>query len=313
MQYVSQAFCPIIGAWLMNLDGQGGTPEIAMTASLIAAVLTIAVTAIAFPETLDKCKTSKGGCTAAVDTDQEACKQHSVQEAVRLAMAKRWANMKAGVTGIGIGNICFLGLAILCTTIGIKANDWYGLVQYPVIRLSWTFPEASSVVSIQALIMLLNFAILLPTYSQIGAKYLGTVAKANFTIMISSSVLLTIGSVFIGFSTTALTFILGMIVYTLGAGLPVATQAFVASLMDKSKLARVMAILSIAATGGKVVASGLFPQVLALGLDSGIKMLVGLPFFVAAALFLCAGLCVMIVGLRTGNSNGYESIPSEEE
>lgn len=64
-----------------------------------------------------------------------------------------------------------------------------------------------------------------------------------------------------------------------------------------------MAVLSIAATGGKAIASGLFPQVLALGLDTHVEWLVGLPFFVAAALFLIAGACVLLVGLRMRKSS----------
>ena len=153
-------------------------------------------------------------------------------------------------------------------------------------------------VSIQALVMLLNFGLLLPAYNRLGSTYLGSAAYTSFAIMIGSSVVLSGGAVLVGLSSTTVAFLAGMVIYTLGEGLPVATQAYIASVTDKSYLARVMAVLSIAATGGKAVASAVFPQILALGLDTHVEELVGLPFFVAAGLFLIAGGCVAIVGLR---------------
>jgi hypothetical protein len=43
---------------------------------------------------------------------------------------------------------------------------------------------------------------------------------------------------------------------------------------------------------------GLFPRALALGLDMNAEELVGLPFFVAAGLFLMAGGCVQLSDLK---------------
>jgi hypothetical protein len=162
------------------------------------------------------------------------------------------------------------------------------------------------VLSIQALVMLLNFGLLLPTYNRLGSEYFGSTAYGSFTIMIGSSIVLCGGAVLVGLSTTSAAFLVGMVIYTLGEGISVATQAYVASVIDKSYLARVMVVLSIAASGGKAIASGLFPQVLAIGLDTHVEELVGLPFFVAAGLFLIAGGCVVVVGLRTKRSSGIE-------
>ena len=146
--------------------------------------------------------------------------------------------------------------------------------------------------------MLLNFGLLLPAYNRIGSKYLGSTTYTSFAIMIGSSIVLSGGAVLIGLSSASSAFLIGMVIYTLGEGLSVATQAYIASVIDKSYLARVMSVLSIAATSGKAIASALFPQVLALGLDTHVEVLVGLPFFVAAGLFLLAGGCVSAVGLR---------------
>jgi MFS family permease len=337
MQYVAQAFCPPIGGWLMNLDGKGGTPEVAMMVSLATALLAAFVTIFFFPETLDKsmrARPSQNDQEFSAQEDQVQAsngvsQRSGLGEAIRDRLKKAWQDIKLGVSGAGFGNISLLAMSILCAAVGIKAMDWYGLIQYPVIKLGWTFPQvrnlpqipipktdplkASSVVSFQALVLLLNFGLLLPTYNRLGSMYFGSAAYASFAIMIGSSIVLSGGAVLVGLSNTSAAFLLGMVIYTLGEGIIVATQAYIASVIGKSYLARVMAVLSIAAAGGKAIASGLFPQVLALGLDTHIEELVGLPFFVAAGLFLIAGGCVVIVRFRMRRSSGIDgSSPSLE-
>jgi MFS family permease len=161
--------------------------------------------------------------------------------------------------------------------------------------------------------MLLNFGVLLPLYTRLGTKYLGSARNASFAIMIGSSLVLAAGAVMTGMSSTAPVFILGMVVYTAGEGLTVAINAYIATVIKKAYLARVMAMVSIAATSGKAIASAVFPQVLAIGLDTHIDELVGLPFLVASALFLMAGACVIIAGLSTRQRSEAAVIESIDE
>jgi MFS family permease len=150
MQYVAQAFCPPIGGWLMNLDGNGGTPEIALVVSVAMALLAVFITIFFFPETLDKKskrdKPSENGQDASAQEDQlrtsnEASKQSRSDAIVWGRIKRAWQDIKLGVSGAGFGNILLLAASILCATVGIKAMDWYGLVQYPVIKLGWTYPQ----------------------------------------------------------------------------------------------------------------------------------------------------------------------------
>lgn len=322
----------------MNLGGEGGTSEVAMIVSLATALLSALVTIFFFPETLDKSrldKPSHDNQEPAAQDDQRRASSEGTQpsgfgKAINGRMSKAWQDIRLAVSGAGFGNILLLAMSILCATVGIKATDWYGLVQYPVIKLGWTFPQvrspamnhcnrkadplkASAVVSIQALVMLLNFGLLLPTYNRLGSRYFGSAAYASFAIMIGSSVVLCGGGVLIGLSSTSAVFLIGMVIYTLGEGIMVATQAYITSVIGKSYLARVMAVLSIAVTSGKAIASLFFPQVLALGLDTHIEELVGLPFFVAAMLFLVAGGCVVIVRLRTRMDKSSEIMEHDDE
>lgn len=293
MQYFAQTFTPAIGGWLMNLDGKGGTPQLNLYASFALAVLTALITIFFFPETVHESRDTKEPGTAMEnDTASDA------DQPPRAGLTSAWYQRFAGaVSGVGVANILLLSLSICFAATGIKAIDWYALVQYPVIKLHWTFPEASSVVSMEGFLMLIYFSLILPALNRAAASWLGP-SKGHFLIMACSSLLLTLGSLVIGFSNTSATFITGIIVYLFGEGLPPATQAFIVSMVEKSKVARVMATLSLASIFGKLAASILFPKVLAWGLDTHIDVLVGLPLFVSAGMFVISAFCVGLVGLR---------------
>lgn len=152
MQYVAQAVTPPIGGWLMNLDGKGGTPEVAMIASIAMAILAAFITIFFFPETLDKSRHDRPSHNDEGSSAQEAdsrapnagVQRRGPGEAMRNKIRKTGEDIKLGVSGAGFGNILLLAVSILCAAIGIKAMDWYGLIQYPVIKLGWTFPQVGN-------------------------------------------------------------------------------------------------------------------------------------------------------------------------
>lgn len=295
MQYLAQAFCPSIGAWLMNMDGKGGTPQVNMAVSLAVSTFVMLLTIFAFPETVQESRSDK----TFVEDDDESEPPVDVLNRKPHLLKRKWEDFSRGVSGVGAANVLLLALSILFGAIGIKSIDWYALVQYPVVKLHWTFPQASNVVSMQGILMLLHFSIILPTLNRVAASYLGSPGRAHFAIMAGSSVLLTAGAALMGLSATSLAFVLSVVLYLFGEGLPTATQAYIVSLIDKSKVARVMATLSMASIGGKLIASILFPKMLAIGIDTHIDVLIGLPFFVSAGLFVVSAICVTIVGIRT--------------
>jgi hypothetical protein len=303
MQFLAQTFCPFIGAWLMNMDGKGGTPYINLSVSLGMAILTMFVAIFLFPETLHESRKAKDTLTEdgenlisqPLKQNEDACWKENP--------ATRWLylrlqSMAESISNIGVTNILLLSLSIMFAATGIKAIDWYGLVQYPVIKLHWSFPQASMIVSIQGILMLLHFSLILPFLNRTAAKWLGSAGHAHFVIMAGSSVLLTLGALVVGFSNSTGVFFVGVVVYLFGEGLPTATQAFIVSLVEKRQVARVMATLSITSIFGKLCASILFPRVLAWGLDSHVELLVGLPFFVSAGMFVVSGLCFSVVGVK---------------
>lgn len=147
MQYVGQAVFPPIGGLLLDLDGKGGTPLAAMIVGIGAGVVSLGLTGLLFPET-------KGAQTTKEDEDhdqisdriaaqeRDAADQENFEaQAVASAFT---AKVRKGVEGIGIINAIALGLALFFVSVGIKAIDWFGLLQYPVIRLGWTYTQASA-------------------------------------------------------------------------------------------------------------------------------------------------------------------------
>lgn len=311
MQYLAQTICPTIGAFLMNLDGKGGTPQVNLTVSLVLATFTAVLTIVAFPETVQESRKHKSEDIEPPHEeplDTKASEENSKWWLQRQSR-KLFANLQASIAGVGVLNIFLLATSMLFAATGIKSVDWFALVQYPVIKLHWTFPQASYIVTMEGFLMLAHFSVLLPLLSRLAVSYLRSSGAGHFAIMAGSALLLIVGSTLIGFSSNTWTFVGAVVIYLFGGGLPTATQAYIVSLIEKSKVARVMATLSMASIGGKLIASILFPKVLAIGLDTHIDVLVGLPFFVSAVLFVVAALCVTVVGLRVRGAQPEISDP----
>jgi hypothetical protein len=294
MQFLAQTFCPFIGAWLMNLDGKGGTPKVNLGVSLVLATLTMLLAISVFPETLHESRKAKdvgheetaGGTTQRTTPDEEEEESETTTN-----------NTKQSTKVLTMSTTLLLSFCIATAATGIKSIDWYAIIQYPVLKLHFTFPQASTIVSLQGILMLLHFSLVLPFLNRTAAAWLGSPAHAHLTIMAGSCFFLTVGAVIMGFSTTAAAFVTGVVVYLFGEGLPTATQAFIVSMVEKQQVARLMATLSMTSIFGKLMASLLFPKVLALGLDSHVDVLVGLPFFVCAGLFAVSAVCFSVVGV----------------
>lgn len=301
MQYLAQTFCPTIGAFLMNLDGKGGTSVVNLTVSLGLAALTAVLVIVAFPETVQESRKDKPESSTDTHGDETSNPHHTKHPHswLRKQCHALTSNFHSSTSNIGLLNILLLAASMLLAATGIKSIDWFALVQYPVIKLHWTFSQASYIVTMEGVLMLLHFGLLLPLLNRTAAAYFTDSSTGHFAIMAGSATLLIVGSTLIGFSATTLTFVLAVVIYLFGAGLPIATQAYIVSLVEKDKVARVMATLSMASIGGKLMASILFPKLLALGLDTHVDVLVGMPFFASAVMFVGAAACVGVVGLRT--------------
>lgn len=152
MQYVGQAFFPILAGRLINLDGKGGTPEVSLYAALGTAVGTLAITFFLFPETMRKDETreeTRPLMESGGDDDQQSeepsqnIRSADVQSRSRLRhlLIKARTHSVELVSGIGSMNLLLLVISMLGASTAIKSIDMIGLVQYPVVKLSWTFSD----------------------------------------------------------------------------------------------------------------------------------------------------------------------------
>lgn len=121
--------------------------------------------------------------------------------------------------------------------------------------------------------------------------------------MLASSLVLIVGSIFLGFSATGTTFLISMAIYTLGTGLPVVTQAYISNLIEKERLARVLAALSMSSIAGRLAATSLGPYIFGLGINSEKEELKGLLFFFCAVLFGGSVVTISLVAIRTRKAN----------
>lgn len=306
MQYIARAVCPPIGGLLMNLDGHGGTPLVAMILGIGMGVIALLLV-LCIPETKDAAEKSRPKDISPNDEtvnpppvtfkSQPHNTSPDIMTAAKRAVKTWTQTLQSGLEGLGIANALALGLSIFMVAVGLKAIDWFGLVQYPVIRLHWSYStvhspssrqpipsasadnnQAASVPALQALITMTLFFLVLPLSSSLLSKRLHFSAKAVALIIMSASLLfLTLGCTLMGLSSTAALFFTAMVIYTLGAGFSVTAQSYIASCVQADKLASVLAVLSIAATAGKVGASALWPTLLGLGLRWGSETGKGLP------------------------------------
>jgi len=306
MQYLAQTFCPSIGALLMDLDGKSGTPQVNMCVSLVLAASTAFIAIFLFPETVHESR--KGKTTTSSDSHTSV----NDQETMKPKKPSWLSNLSTSVCNIGLLNLSLLGLSIWFAAIAIKMVDWFALVQYPVIKLHWSFPQASNIVSIEGILLLIYFSLILPVLNRAAALWLGSSGAAHFSIMAVSSILLAVGAVSIGLASSSRIFVLSVVLYLFGEGMPTATQAYIVSVIDKASVARVMASLSVASIGGKLVASILFPMLLAAGLNLHQNVWIGLPFFVCAGLFVVSAGCVAIVGMILRVTHRSKTYTEEE-
>jgi MFS family permease len=293
MQYVAQTFCPSIGAVLMNLDGHGGTPHVNLLVSLCLAILTALIAIFLFPETIHEVRPDRS--PAAPLNPPDSAKASHWRASITSSFQRSTSSFSSPFAGVGLLNILLLALSICFAATGIKAIDWYALVQYPVVKLHWTFPQSSYLVTMEGILMLAHFSLLLPFLTRLATTTLGSSRAASLAIMAGSAALLTLGALGMGLAETSFVFVASVVVYQFGEGLPTATQAYIVGMVDKGKVARVMATLSSASIFGKLVASVLFPKLLAWGLDAEDERMVGLPLFVSAGLFVLSAGCVGVV------------------
>lgn len=142
MQYVGQVSFPLLAGKAINLDGKGGTSELSLFTSLGMAFAGLVISVLFFPETMKK--PEQADIPGGGDTDE--CTKRKGVSAVIAAKAKSLGEgFQQSVQGVGATNVILLLVAMFLATTAIKAVDWLGLIQYPVIKFGWKYNQVCQV------------------------------------------------------------------------------------------------------------------------------------------------------------------------
>lgn len=146
MQYVGQVAFPLAAGKAINLDGQGGTSEVSLSISLGMAVAGLIISLFLWPETMKNEKTQDSSTgnehQDGIDPNETSeSKSLSALSSLADKFSSFWTNFQHSVQTIGAGNIWLLAFSMFLITTAIKAVDWLGLIQYPVIKFGWKYNQ----------------------------------------------------------------------------------------------------------------------------------------------------------------------------
>lgn len=152
-------------------------------------------------------------------------------------------------------------------------------LRYISNRFQFPLRYSSFLWSLRAGVQIVLFLLVLPTLSRIMTTRLQMPpAKKDLYLARASILILTLGSILIAASPTLPLAILGMAVFTLGAGYMSITRSLITTLVDQRHKGQLYAAVAVVETTGRLIAGPAFAQLYILGLRLK-GAWVGLPFF----------------------------------
>ena len=143
MQYVGQVAFPLLAGKAINLDGKGGTSEVSLFISLGMAFAGLLISVLFFPETMKKAERID---SAATDETNGGSKRKGIKATIAAKGKSLREGFQQSVQGVGATNVILLIIAMFLATTAIKAVDWLGLIQYPVIKFGWKYNQVCGAV-----------------------------------------------------------------------------------------------------------------------------------------------------------------------
>lgn len=196
-------------------------------------------------------------------------------------------------------------------TIGSRQANF--LLLYASKRYGISLAQAGFLLSIFSAVNVVLLLLVLPATSTFMLVKLGFSSnRKDLWLARLSIILATAGCLIIAFSPNVSSIVVGLIIYTLSAGLLSLVRSLITTFVEPNHVARLYSIISIVQTTGVVAAgptlAGLFKVGFALGGEWA-----GLPFMVAAAMHLVVVLALLLVRLpRNENAEMLEPSLLEE-
>ncbi|KAJ8066985.1 hypothetical protein OCU04_004364 [Sclerotinia nivalis] len=169
-------------------------------------------------------------------------------------------------------------------------------LRYISNRFQFPLRYSSFLWSLRAGVQIILFLLVLPSLSRIMTTRLQMPpAKKDLYLARTSILILTLGSILIAASPTLPLAILGMTVFTLGAGYISITRSLITTLVDQQHKGQLYAAVAVVETTGRLIAGPAFAQLYIVGLRLK-GAWVGLPFFGLGVICGLSGIAVWSAG-----------------
>ncbi|KAL3424549.1 major facilitator superfamily transporter [Phlyctema vagabunda] len=198
--------------------------------------------------------------------------------------------------------IVILLLTFLTQPFSIQASEVFP--RYISKRFSWTLARTGYLVSLRSAWSIAVLIAVIPSISHVLITRYNYTSKAKDLLLARASIFfLFLGTLCIAASPTISLTVIGLIIYTFGAGFIALCRAVITTLVDKEHVARLYAAIALVETVGTLAASPTLAGLYSLGMKLK-GPFIGLPFFFLAFILFLAGLGMWAFGiLAAGKSN----------
>jgi MFS family permease len=163
--------------------------------------------------------------------------------------------------------------------------------------------------SLRGGVNLIVLLILVPLLSKLLLWLKMNPAMKDLRLSQGSGLLLTVGSIIMFLAPVPAILILGLVIFALGSTFHLTARSLVTSLVVSDHVATLYSAIAVVTSGGMLVAGPLLANTYRWGMQLG-ENWIGLPFLVAASLYLLALLAISFVKLKIERDE--TSLPPEE-
>ncbi|KAL2262526.1 hypothetical protein VTK26DRAFT_1056 [Humicola hyalothermophila] len=270
----SQLIASPLGGYMLRWG-----PWVPLLLGLVALIVSVFII-LAFPETVHVHNRRK------ISPIQDGARTEGIP-----TMAKLLQKAKMGLTEVwdfvlGNKNLAFLMVSLTFVVLGRFVGEV--LLQYATDRYHWTWSTASMVVSIRSAGSLVALLVVLPAASWLCVERLGMTGMGkDLWIGRWSGIVQIVGSLLVAVAAHGGLFSFGLIWLALGSGMTSVIRSLLNALVEEHHVGTLNSLVSLMETVGMILAGPLLAKALSVGLNLGGAWM-GLPFFVAALLFVFA-------------------------
>ncbi|QDS76647.1 hypothetical protein FKW77_008143 [Venturia effusa] len=159
------------------------------------------------------------------------------------------------------------------------------LMQYMSVKFRWLISQMAILIAV------------LPYLHHVFTKRVAIPATADLYVARICVTFLIAGSLGMGLAAYAPSFMIALIVFSIGSGFTQAMRSFMTTLVPKHEIGLLYTIMAIFDSIGALTATPLLAYSFSYGISKG-GMLIGLPFFIVAIIYCISGVSVWTLKAR---------------